>query len=508
MSARLKKKPWSKSSKSDDNDSIKSANSPAEAKSSAGAKSSTGAKSSAAHLLPTAPSVATLTISVEGAPEISLLANPSAPMSSVSDGPRLSRKDMIDMEDHEGLLNVRPVRSVLPEQLTSTVHNDSSNAPVIPPNDFSLKRSNTKHTQQIQRSSHYAAQSSTVPPRTSSRRPPSPSPERVPLQVRKTSPEPAKIRYNNPYEGHSKEPNTPEPMEDDATRRPQADILQWYLFKSYRLELLKSYYQQKAKKVEQLESQLALKSMDSTRHILDDSAYIARFHLLDKNLAQFAFQWRTQWTKYPGRIEQFNLNQDPKLKKIQARASLTEWLVNEVFNKILHPGLRLQESLILKDIERNIVANNERKLSSEPKDDVEARSELFESTRRTRCTEEDTPLPRSSASGLGFVRRLLSLDTQLFGPDGSMNESFLAGLDSIIEEVLILISFMSLETRNIAVYLIPPGSMYSSKRMRVPEDVPEPQEGTEIGLCAFLGVQKIKDGQAAVLYQPEVYFKK
>ncbi|KAK9359435.1 hypothetical protein V1504DRAFT_224201 [Lipomyces starkeyi] len=66
-----------------------------------------------------------------------------------------------------------------------------------------------------------------------------------------------------------------------------------------------------------------------------------------------------------------------------------------------------------------------------------------------------------------------------------MNEIFLTGLDSIIEEVLILISFMSLETRNIAVYLIPPGSMYSSKRMRVPEDVPEPREGTEIGLCAL-----------------------
>ncbi|KAK9389035.1 hypothetical protein V1515DRAFT_584607 [Lipomyces mesembrius] len=154
-------------------------------------------------------------------------------------------------------------------------------------------------------------------------------------------------------------------MADDSTRRSQADILQWYLFKSYRLELLKGYYQQMAKKVEQLESQLTIKSMEGTKRILDDSAYIARFHLLDQNLAQFAFQWRTQWTKYPGWIEQFNLNlnQDPKLKNIQARASLTECLVNEVFNKILHPGLKLQESLILKDIERNIIANNERKLS-------------------------------------------------------------------------------------------------------------------------------------------------
>ncbi|KAK9359436.1 hypothetical protein V1504DRAFT_458207 [Lipomyces starkeyi] len=203
-------------------------------------------------------------------------------------------------------------------------------------------------------------------------------------------------------------------MEDDGTRRPQADILQWYLFKSYRLELLKSYYQQRAKKVEQLESQLALKSMDSTRHILDDSAYIARFHLLDKNLAQFAFQWRTQWTKYPGRIEQFNLNQDPKLKKIQARASLTEWFVNEVFNKILHPGLKLQESLILKDIERNSVANNERKLSSEPKDDVvpwriatlKARLDPnFLNQQGERDALKKT-LSRSSASGLAFLRRL------------------------------------------------------------------------------------------------------
>ncbi|KAK9486650.1 hypothetical protein V1527DRAFT_518649 [Lipomyces starkeyi] len=460
MSARLKKKPWSKSSKSDDNDSIKSANTPAEAKSSTGAKSS---------------------------PEISLLANPSAPMSSVSDGPRLSRKDMIHMEDREGRSMVRPVRLVLPEHLTSTVHNDKTIQSI----------SRGENTQQTQRSSHYAAQSSTVPPRTSSRRP-SPSPKRVPLQVRKTSPEPAKIRYNNPFEGHSKEPNTPEPMEDDGTRPPQADILHWYLFKLYRLELLKSYYQQKAKKVEQLESQLALKSVDSTRHILDDSAYIARFHLLDKI-----------WLNLPfSRIEQFNLNQDPKLKKIQARASLTEWL-------ILHPRLKLQESLILKDIERNIVANNERKLSSEPKDDVVPWRFATLKTRldpnflnqqgerdALKKTLHYQDHRRAVLSSFGDYFFSTSLDTQLFGPDGSMNESCLTGLDTIIEEVLILISFMSLETRNIAVYLIPPGSMYSSKRMRVPEDEPT------IGLCAFLGLQKIKDGQAAVLYQPEVYFKK
>ncbi|KAK9428911.1 hypothetical protein V1505DRAFT_375760 [Lipomyces doorenjongii] len=524
MSAKLKKKPWSKSSKSDDNESIKSANSPAEAKSSSTAKSSTRAKSSATHTIPTAPSVATRTISVEAEPAISLLANSSAPMSSVSDGPGDSRKDTIHMKDREGLLSIRPVRSVLPGQLTSTAHNNGPNAPVVPPRDSSLKRSNTKYlkgnTEQTQISAHYAAQSSTALPGTSSWRPPSPSPERVPLQVRKTSPEPANVRYINPYEGYSKEPNTPEPMGDDSAGRSQADILQWYLFKSYRLELLKGYYQQMAKKVEQLESQLALKSMDGTRRILDDSAYIARFHLLDKNLAQFAFQWRTQWTKYPGWIEQFNLNQEPKLKKIQARAFLTEWLVNEVFNKVLHPGLKLQESLILKDIERNIIANNERKLSSEPKDDVvrwrtatlKARLDPnFLNHQGERDALKKTlhyrDHRRAVLASFGDYFSA-SLDRQLIGPDGSMNESFLTGLDSIIEEVLTLISFISLETRNIAVYLIPPGSMYSNKRMRVPEDVPEPREGTEISLCAFLGVQKDKDGQAAVLYQPEVYFRK
>ncbi|KAK9248165.1 hypothetical protein V1506DRAFT_453343 [Lipomyces tetrasporus] len=502
--ARLKKS-WSKSNKNDENESIKSTKS-----------SSTGLKSSASHPLPTSPSATPEAISSP----IASPGNSAELVSSISDGPGLSRRDTIHMKDRERTTNVRPVRSVLPEQLTSSRLVNGSNAPEIPPKDVLLTGSHTKY---LQRNSQLAPMTTTqqaapaypVTPRVSSLKPPSPSPERV--QSGRSSPDSARMRYKNPFENHSKPPNAPEPMPDDAAMRSPEDILQWYLFKSYRLELLKGYYHKKTSKIEQLESQLAVMSLEGARQMLDDSAYMSRFHLLDKTLAQFAFQWRAQWIKYPDSIEQFNLKQDPKLKKIQVRAYLTEWLVNEVFNKILHPGLKLEESLILKNIERNIIVNNDKKIVSEPKDDVVAWRTATLKARldsnflnqqgerdALKMTIQYQDHRRSIFASFGEYFST-SLDTRLFGHDGSLNDSFLDGLDSIIEEVLTLISFMSLETRNIAVYLIPPGSPYSSNRMRVPEDYPEPREGMGIGLSAFLGVKKEKDGQQAVLYQPEVY---
>ncbi|KAK9323591.1 hypothetical protein V1517DRAFT_91299 [Lipomyces orientalis] len=499
-SARLKKS-WSKSSKNDNNEAIKSTKS-----------SSTGLKLSASHSLPTPPSTASPISSQDNSSELS----------SISDGSGLSRRDTIHMKGRERTSSVRPVRSVLPDQLTSIPLVNGHNVPELPPKDVILTGSHTNCLQgngQLapMTTTQQAAPSYTVTPRLSSLKPPSPSPERV--QARRSSPDSARMRYRNPFENYSKQPNAPEPMADDAAMCSPEDILQWYLFKSSRLELLKDYYHQKTSKIEQLESQLAVTSLEGARQMLDDSAYMSRFHLLDKNLAQFAFHWRAQWIKYPDWIEQFNLKQDSKLKKIQVRAHLTEWLVNEVFNKILHPGLKLEESLILKNIERNIIVNNDRKIGSEPKDNVvawrtatlKARLDLnFLNQQGERDALKMTihyqDHRRAILASFGEYFST-SLDTRLFGQDGSLNDSFMDGLDSIIEEVLTLISFMSLETRNITVYLIPPGSPYSSNRMRVPEDYYQPREGTEIGLSAFLGVKKEKDGQPTVLYQPEVYLK-
>ncbi|KAK9234922.1 hypothetical protein V1525DRAFT_411522 [Lipomyces kononenkoae] len=345
------------------------------------------------------------------------------------------------------------------------------------------------------------------------------SPETLSSQLERHLPYSFDPNYRNPFRAFSKQPETPEPTPDDVSARPLEAILAWYLFKSHILELIKDHYHQLFIKVKQLESQLANSSIDSNRYLLDDYSYIFRFQLLHRNLAQFAFQWRAQWCRYPDWIEHFSIDHTSKLKCIKAQALLTEWLADDIFDKMLHPGLNLDESLLLKSIETSIILKNDEQSESEPKEDVAAwrttalKARLdskFLNLEGERDAIKMTPQyqDHQQAALNSFRKRFsFSLHPQTFSPDGCMNESFSAGLNIIIEEVLTLISFMSLENRDIRVYRVQPGSLYSAENMRCSDDDSAPQEGSSVAFCTILGLTKKKGAHTLVLYRPEVLLR-
>lgn len=113
--------------------------------------------------------------------------------------------------------------------------------------------------------------------------------------------------------------------------------------------------------VEQLQNAIANQRMSQSRTALDDSEYMNRFNRLSGAINNLSFNIRKDWRSLPAWISGFVSADALKTGKQEmtavGRAVISKWLVEEIFDKIFHPGLDPLLSAQLKAIEKNIRGN-------------------------------------------------------------------------------------------------------------------------------------------------------
>jgi hypothetical protein len=110
--------------------------------------------------------------------------------------------------------------------------------------------------------------------------------------------------------------------------------------------------------IEQLQNAVANQRMSQSRTALDDNEYSTRFNRLNGAINNLAFNIRKNWKTLPGWIERYVTVDAIKTGKQEmtavGRAVISQWLMEEIFNKCFHPALNVDLSRHLKEIERNI----------------------------------------------------------------------------------------------------------------------------------------------------------
>ncbi|KAI0603313.1 hypothetical protein F4775DRAFT_23617 [Biscogniauxia sp. FL1348] len=155
--------------------------------------------------------------------------------------------------------------------------------------------------------------------------------------------------------------NSPQPSNSEGAPDPEKqfkDLLTKYKNVKRLYFDGKTQIEQLGSQVEQLQNAVANQRMSQSRTALDDNEYSTRFNRLNGAINNLAFNIRKDWRTLPEWIERFVSPEAIKTGKQEmtavGRAVIVRWIVEEIFNKCFHPGLDVNLSCHLKEIERNI----------------------------------------------------------------------------------------------------------------------------------------------------------
>jgi hypothetical protein len=250
---------------------------------------------------------------------------------------------------------------------------------------------------------------------------------------------------------------------------------------------VKGLYFEKTAQVEQLQNTLANQRLSQSRTSLDDSEYMTRFQRLEGAITNLAFNIRKDWRTVPLWISQ-SVNQDAlKIGKQEmtavGRACITKFLVDEIFTRTFHPGLDLELSISLKQIEQNI------RLYSPALNNLEESEALTAKVLQWRLATLDglkgvLASPESEVNKNQFI---LMATTNLTGSLMSfLGDPIPPGIEDsahmIVELAVGIAANIPLESRDIAVVYPMPGDMLQPLLMKTENPIPALEHpGAETG---------------------------
>lgn len=140
---------------------------------------------------------------------------------------------------------------------------------------------------------------------------------------------------------------------------------------------VKRYYFEKDAQVQQLQNTVAHQRMAVSRTVLDDNEYVNRFARLDGAIKDLAFSIRRDWKSLPTWLAG-HVNEDAHatgMKEMTAigRATMSRWLVEEIFERHFHPALEPNLSMQLKSIEMNLRRQQTKAYTEEDRENAIAR---------------------------------------------------------------------------------------------------------------------------------------
>ena len=236
--------------------------------------------------------------------------------------------------------------------------------------------------------------------------------------------------------------------------------------------------------VEQLQNAVANQRMSQSRTAWDDNEYSTRFNRLNGAINNLSFNVRKDWRSLPAWLDAYVSHDALRTGKQEmtavGRAVMSRWIVEEVFNRVFHPGLDQHLSAELKEIEMSIRGNAHTMHSQE---------ELHALTTKVvnwRMATLDGLQARLNSADAADSRAMLSeklttnLTAYLYQYLSDPPPAGVEGSTSMIAELAVAIAAnLPLESRDVAIMYPMPGDLVQTEFMEIEKS----------GLPA-LGVQK------------------
>ncbi|KAF5859164.1 hypothetical protein ETB97_003256 [Aspergillus alliaceus] len=240
---------------------------------------------------------------------------------------------------------------------------------------------------------------------------------------------------------------------------------------------VKRYYFEKEAQVQHLQNTVAHQRMAVSRTVLDDNEYANRFGRLDGAIKDLAFAFRKDWKSLPRWLVGY-VNDDAHItgtKEMTAigRAVVSRWLVDELFERFFHPALEPTFSRQLKSIEMNLRRQQGKSLTDEDKENEIAR---ISNWRRTTLDGLADALQGPAADEYRsqlidyLVNNLVANLVCYLGdppPPGLDN-----GARMIVENAIGIADKIPLESRDLCVEYIHPGTLLHESNMKVEAGLP------------------------------------
>ena len=237
--------------------------------------------------------------------------------------------------------------------------------------------------------------------------------------------------------------------------------------------------------MQQLQNTLAVQRLAQSRTSLDDNEYSTRFSRLDGAINNLAFNIRKDWRAVPPWLAAY-VNKDATTtvtKEMTAvgRACISRWLVDELFDRYFHPALEPTLSGYLKIIEKNL------RRFAPPTPTEEEREALLAKISNWRLATLDglqdlLAAPEAAENRAALTKMLVEMLTQ----DLTLNlkdqspPGLEAGVVGIIELAVGIAANLPLESRDVYVDYIMPGTPVNEAFMKVEGPLPaltNPGEG-------------------------------
>ena len=237
--------------------------------------------------------------------------------------------------------------------------------------------------------------------------------------------------------------------------------------------------------MQQLQNTLAVQRLAQSRTSLDDNEYSTRFQRLDGAINNLAFNIRKDWKAVPPWLAAY-VNKDATTtvtKEMTAvgRACISRWLVDELFDRFFHPALEPTLSSYLKIIEKNL------RRFAPPTPTEEEREGLLAKISNWRLATLDGLADQLAAPEATENRTQLTKTlTEMLTQDLTLNlkdesrPGLAAGVDGIIELAVGIAANLPLESRDVYVDYIMPGTPVNEAFMKVEGPLPaltNPGEG-------------------------------
>ena len=227
----------------------------------------------------------------------------------------------------------------------------------------------------------------------------------------------------------------------------------------------------------QLQNTLAHQRLAQSRTSLDDNEYSNRFQRLDGAINNLAFNLRRDWRSVPPwlapHVNRDAATQPTKEMTAVGRACIARWLVEEIFERYFHPAIEPAFSSQLKIIEKNLRRFAAPTPSEEEKDALLARISnwrlstldgLQEVLSSPQATENRNVLTETLVEKLTASLSMMLKEPTPPGLEG--------GVSMIVELAVGIAANLPLESRDVFVEYVVPGTLVQDAWMKVETGLP------------------------------------
>lgn len=249
------------------------------------------------------------------------------------------------------------------------------------------------------------------------------------------------------------------------------------MYAGEKYQKVKRYFFEQQSQVHQLQNTLANQRLSLSRTSWDDSEYTTRFNRLDGLIAQLSFSIRKDWKAIPPWLHVVVNKSAVETGKQEmtavGRAFMSQWLVENIFEKYFHPDLDPGLSTQLQAIQLNIRKHAPACHSPEDEDSLAAKLINWRLATLEGLADH-LRAPQAELNRQALIETLnekLIASLQMYLNDPAPPD-LNGGVPMIVELAVSIAQHLPLESREVHIEYFPPGHSIVSEFMKMESGIP------------------------------------